>query len=178
MIEKGEISSDESKVANSFSNFFENAIRSLGIKANEHSQENYDLKNLVKIAIKKFEQRPSINLINKNITNNENFLFSPVDHENILKEIINLDGKKLLKNIPTLRIKDVSDVRSPVMTNIWNEEILLNKHFPENLKLANVTAIFKEKDKTFVENYGPVSVLPTVSKIFERIMQNQITDYM
>ena len=86
--------SDESKVANSFSNFFENAIRSLGIKANEHSQENYDLKNPVEIAIKKFEQHPSINLINKNITNSENFHFSPVDHENILKEIINLDNKK------------------------------------------------------------------------------------
>ena len=44
LVEKGEIISDESKVANSFSNFFENAIRSLRIKANEHSQENYDLK--------------------------------------------------------------------------------------------------------------------------------------
>ena len=93
LVEKGEIISDESKVANSFSNFFENAIRSLGIKANEHSQENYDLKNPVEIAIKKFEQHPSINLINKNITNNENFHFLPGYHENILKEIINLDNK-------------------------------------------------------------------------------------
>ena len=70
-------------------------IRSFGIKAKEHSQENYDLKNPVEIAIKKFEQHPSINLINKNITNNENFHFSPADHENILKEIINLYSKKL-----------------------------------------------------------------------------------
>ena len=74
MVEKGEIISHQSKVSNSFSNFFENAIRSLGIKANEHSQENYDLKNPVEIAIKKFEQHPSINLINKNITNNEIFI--------------------------------------------------------------------------------------------------------
>ena len=83
LVEKGEIISDESKVANSFSNFFENAIRSLGIKANKHSQENYDLKNPLEIAIKKFEQYPSVILINKNITNNENFHFSSVDHENI-----------------------------------------------------------------------------------------------
>ena len=55
---------DESKIANLFSNFFESAIRSLGIKANEHSQENYDFKNPVEIAIKKFEQQPRINLIN------------------------------------------------------------------------------------------------------------------
>ena len=82
------------------------------------------------------------------------------------------------KNIPTRRIKDISDLCSPVLANIWNEEILLNKNFPENLKLADVTPIFKKKDKTFVENYRPVSVLPTVSKIFERIMQKQITDYI
>ena len=85
LAEKGEIISGEAKVANSFSNFFENAIHSLGIKANKHSQENYDFKNPAEIAIKKSEQHPSIDLINKNITNNENFHFSPVHHENILK---------------------------------------------------------------------------------------------
>ena len=94
LVEKGGIISDESKVVNAFSNFFENAIRSLGIKGNEHSQENYDLKNPVEIAIKKFEQHLSINLINKNITKNEVFHFSPADLENNSKEIINLDNKK------------------------------------------------------------------------------------
>ena len=44
--------------------------------------------------------------------------------------------------------------------------------------MADVTPIFKKKNRTFVENYRPVSVLPTVSKIFERIMQKQITDYI
>ena len=92
MVEKSEIISDESKVANSFSNFFENAIRSLGIKANEYSHENYDLKNPAEIVIKKFKQHSRTNLIDKNITNNENL---PADHENILKEIINIDNKKM-----------------------------------------------------------------------------------
>ena len=46
---------------------------------------------------------------------------------------------------------------SPVPANVWDEEILLNKNFQENLKLADVTPIFKKKDKTFVENYRPVS---------------------
>ena len=61
------------------------------------------------------------------------------------------------------------------MANIWNEENLLNKIFSKNLKLADASPVFKKKDKTFVENYRPVSVLPTVSKIFERIMQKQIS---
>ena len=57
LVEKGGIVSDESKVANSFSNFFENAIHSLGIKANEYSRENYDWKNqiiILEITIKKY----------------------------------------------------------------------------------------------------------------------------
>ena len=67
---------------------------------------------------------------------------------------------------------------SPALANIWNEEILPHKNFPENLKLVDATPIFEKKDETFVENYRPVSILPTVSKIFERIMQKQITDYI
>ena len=64
------------------------------------------------------------------------------------------------------------------MANIWNDEILLNKNLPENLKLADVSPIFKKKDETFVQNYRPVSVLPTASKIFERLMRKQVSDYI
>ena len=54
---------------------------------------------------------------------------------NILKEIINLDNKKngTFKNIPTRRTKDAVDVCSPVLANIWNEEIVLYKIFPEKI---------------------------------------------
>ena len=91
---------------------------------------------------------------------------------------INLDNKKmgLLKTF-LLATSRMYKMCSPVLANIWNEEILLNINFLENLKFADVTPIFKKKDKTFIENYRPVSVLPTVSKIFERIMQKQINDY-
>ena len=37
---------------------------------------------------------------------------------------------------------------------------------------------FLKKYRTYVENYRPVSVLPTISKIFERIMQKQISNYI
>ena len=94
LVQNNEITSDESKVANSFSNFFENAIHSLGIKTNEYSNNNYGLKNPVEISIKKSEQHPSINLIKENITNNESFHFLPTEPESILGEI-NLDYKKV-----------------------------------------------------------------------------------
>ena len=49
--------------------------------------------------------------------------------------MIKLDNKKhgTFKNIPTRRLKDVSEICSPLLANIWNEEIQLNKIFPEIL---------------------------------------------
>ena len=49
--------------------------------------------------------------------------------------------------------------------------------FPKILNYQ-ICHIFKKEDKTFVGNYTPVGVLPTVSKIFERIMQKQIFGYV
>ena len=63
MIENSEIISDE--VANLFSNLFEKAIYSLGIKINKHSNENYGLNSPVEIAIKKFEQHQVSILLTK-----------------------------------------------------------------------------------------------------------------
>ena len=78
-----------------------------------------------------------------------------------------------------IRMYQIFEVISgTIWGNSRNEEILLNKKFPKNLKLADVPSIFKKKDKTFVENNRPVSVLPTVPKILEQIMQKQISDYI
>ena len=68
---------------------------SFHLVSNEYSNSNYSLKNPVEIAIKKFEQHPSINLIKENITNEESFHFLPTEQESILKEIINLDNEKM-----------------------------------------------------------------------------------
>ena len=83
--------------------------------------------------------------VNENITKNERFHFLLSKQENISKEIF--------QNIPTRRYKDISGVGSLVLENIWNDEILLNKNFPENLKLVDeAEPAFKKNDKTFVQN--------------------------
>ena len=50
------------------------------------------------------------------------------------------------------------------------------QYFPQNLKLADITPAFK--DPTLGENYRPVSVLPTVSKVFERIIQISLATHI
>ena len=65
-----------------------------------------------------------------------------------------------------------------MLRKIWNSEILGKQYFPQNLKLADITPVFKKKDPTLGENYRPVSVLPTVFKIFERIIQKQLSTHI
>ena len=50
--------------------------------------------------------------------------------------------------------------------------------FSHNSKLADITSGFKNNDHLDEINYELVSVLPVVSKIFERIMQKQINDFI
>ena len=63
------------------------------------------------------------------------------------------------------------------MQVIFND-CIQNGVLPDLLKLADVTSLHKTEEKTRKTNYRPVSVLPTVSRVFERLLDKQIIDYM
>ena len=50
--------------------------------------------------------------------------------------------------------------------------------FPEKLKLADVTPVFKKKYPLGKTNYRPVSVLPPVSNMFKSLMQKQVNEHV
>ena len=74
-------------------------------------------------------------------------------------------------------LKQTIDIHLPVMTQIINISID-NNFYPDDLKLAEVSPVFKKKDDLDKENYRPASVLSHVSKVFERIMYQQIEYFM
>ena len=49
--------------------------------------------------------------------------------------------------------------------------------FPEQLKYADVKPIFKKDSRTDKKNYRPIKILPNVSKIYERFLNNQLEEY-
>ena len=81
-------------------------------------------------------------------------------------------------NIPPNQLKQVIGIVGELLRDIWNVEIVQNKIYPANLKLADITPIFKKLAKILVDNYRPVRILPTVTKIFERIMQKQMNTFV
>ena len=50
--------------------------------------------------------------------------------------------------------------------------------FPDALKLARATSIFKERDRDDKSNYRPVSVLPAISRVFEKLITDQLCQFM
>ena len=58
------------------------------------------------------------------------------------------------------------------------ENSLRDGYFPYKRKCADVSPVFKKDDLTKAQNYRPVSVLPGASKIFERLMNEQISFYI
>ena len=71
-------------------------------------------------------------------------------------------------------LKSTTDVHASLLTKIINSSIR-NGCFPHELKAAEVAPIFKKNDD--LDN-RPVSVLPHVSKIIERVMYTQIENLM
>ena len=57
-------------------------------------------------------------------------------------------------------------------------DCLLKGPFPDSLKLANVKPFHKKDEPTDKENYRPASILPLLSKIFERLIYNQLNEYL
>ena len=49
--------------------------------------------------------------------------------------------------------------------------------FPDSFKISKITPLFKKGDVSLLSNYRPISLLPTVSKNFERILYNQLYEY-
>ena len=77
------------------------------------------------------------------------------------KEIQNINLKKATtKNIIPPKILKIScNAFTETLHNLFNE-CLITDNFPDNLKLTNITPVFKNKDPLNKENYRLVSILP------------------
>nr|XP_047129346.1 uncharacterized protein LOC105846764 [Hydra vulgaris] len=111
-------------------------------------------------------------------------------------EIINKKSKNILLSCcyrpPTGRTGNKAigpdDINGNIVIDSFNEikDILFKVFkasitqglFPNSLKIAKVTPIFKTGGHTNITNYRPISVLPVFSKILERIMYNRIYTYL
>ena len=106
------------------------------------------------------------------------FCFIPVNNDIVSQIIDNLKPKSScgsdglsLKLLKTVKLELIESI-----TIIINQ-CLRTGIFPDKLKIAKVIPLFKKGDDTKFNNYRPISILPTISKIFERVIFNQIYEH-
>ena len=127
----------------------------------------------------------SITVTNK--TNHNDYLKTKIDtafhfqqvDENHLLNIINNLTPKTSSGIGNLFIKHIKVIKNELvkpLTLITNQ-VLCTGIFPDKLKIAKVIPIFKKGDDTDLNNYRPISLLPAISKIIEKVIYNQTYNY-
>ena len=96
----------------------------------------------------------------------------------IINEIKSLDGSKAPQSndIPNNVIKENYDIFATFITENFNN-MIENSVFPVSLKQADINPIHKKDSRSDKENYRPVSILPNLSKIYERCLYTQMNKY-
>ena len=114
-----------------------------------------------------------------NLTN-KNFNFQKIDVSIISKLIMKLDSSNGpgISDINVRIFKSCVTEFAPVVTNIIND-CITSGTVPAEWKCAIVTALYKGKGSIEdINNYRGISVLPLVSKIFEKVIASQILYYL
>ena len=158
-----------------------NIVPNLGIKTQHEFLNTTDnSQDPVENAICKYENQLSIILIEKHMQGaNSSFVFETVTKEKIEKLIKNLNIKKAVQSndIPTKLVKEFGYLFSKYIATSINRCITTGDTFVSAFKKGEVRPIYKKDGRTEKSNYRPISVLPYVSKIYERCLYEQMYSY-
>ena len=170
---------NDKEIAKVLNDFFSNIIKSLNIPKKDHTNSIVEnVRDPTLKAILKYRKHPSILAIKRKLKSGPVFTFNHITKEDVIKEIKNLDVSEASQevDIPTKIIKENSDIFFNFIYQSFNNMIDVCI-FPTSLKLANITPVYKKGSKNSKENYRPVSILPNISKIYERCLFKPISNY-
>ena len=108
----------------------------------------------------------------------EQFTFNYVDCKQVADVINAMPSNKApgIDKVPTRVLKD-SLITLPSITSIINASLLAST-FPEVWKTAEITPIPKQGNHELRNNNRPISLLPALSKVCERVAYNQFVTYL
>jgi len=119
--------------------------------------------------------------------NPTSYLKGTYDHSFFVNPVVEQEVATIIKSLPNkspgpdeLRadiIQNVVDSIASPLSHICNLSFSMGV-FPNELKVAKITPIFKKDDAMVFGNYRPVSVLSVLSKVMERLMYNRLIDYL
>ncbi len=156
--EDGLIITDQKRVADRFNHFFTNVADNL------------------------------ISKISNSNTEYQDYLKNPNESSIFIKEVDFGEVYDLVRNLDITKAGDIYDISpkllqigaqeiSPNLTAIYNLSLKFGE-FPDKLKIAKIIPVFKADSKLQPGNYRPISLLPIIGKVFERLVYNRVYSFI
>ena len=168
LIENDVVITDKKELAELFNNYFVHIIDDVqDIKEHNFGHE--------------FSAHPSIRAIaeenrRKNAIHNFNFKYTNKNQSE--KLLLNINARKACGHdtITPRLLKESASVISGPLAELMNESIKQCK-YPSRWKMGQVTPLFKKNDELSKENYRPVTVLPALNNVFEKLLASQLDQF-
>ena len=184
LIDGKNVITDEYELSQIFNKHYINIVeKSCGNKPNKIGTTLGSLNDsdVIDRIIKSYQNHPSVlKTKNKFGSDLNSFDFQQIKAPEVKKLLKEIDIKKAVgvDTIPPKLIKIGADIIAEPLTQAINC-CLRQGIFPENAKVASVVPLDKGKpDKYDVLNYRPVSILNAFSKIYEKVIKNQLASYL
>jgi hypothetical protein len=163
------IVNDPHIVSNLFNDYFTNITKEYGCE--DPITEDEDIHAI----LLSYNNHESINSINAKFPNPRIFSFGEITTHDVYKLIKSMDHRKATgyDNIPPKLLKVAPHEFALPVTSLINNSIK-RSCFPSGLKCSEIAPLFKASDNLLKENYRPVSVLPCISKLFEKTYHEQM----
>ena len=161
---------DHQTLANKFNKYFTSVGELTAIKANLIAKEQ-------SLNIERSSNEEEISSILPE--EKERFRFQSVKEKDVESVIKSLSDNKAsgFDKISTRVLKDSCPITVPVITRLVNNSFKLNT-FPKAWKIAEVVPIPKEGDTEQPANNRPISLLPILSKVNERLAHKQLMEFL
>ena len=183
LIEGKNVITDEYKISQTFNKHYINIVeKSCGKKPNKIGTTlgSLNYSDVIDRIIKSYQNHPSVLKINNKFGSDFiRFDFQQVKPSEVKRLLKEIDIKKAvgIDTIPPKLIKIGVDIIAEPLTKAINC-CLRQGIFPDNAKIASVVPVDKGKpDKYDVLSYRPVSILNVFSKIYEKVIKNQLMPY-
>ena len=154
--EQGKILTNDTDIANNLNTFFVNVGSDLTANIPRSNNFKYYLRNTLTVPFK----------------------FSPISTETTIK-IVNSMENKLTEGVDSMSNKLIKSIISSIadpLTTVINKS-LKEGIFPDEMKIAKIIPLFKSGDEKLPNNYRPISILATLSKVLEKVVYSQVEQH-
>ena len=111
--------------------------------------------------------------------NNKTFSLYPTTPTEVEEYIKNLNIRKAVGpfSLPNRILKEFSKLFSTPISKIFNMSLEFGV-FPQKMKITKIIPFFKKEDNPDCNNYGPISLLPNISKILEKLIHHRLSKFL